>query len=110
MGIVTRMLRDVLPAGATITATDLNAPMMAVAKRKFGREESVEFRVADAAELSFADGAFDVALCQFGDLFLTEKANSPPSWSVTTQNRFVIARHDLSAPVPALRSQERGGA
>ena len=43
-GIVTRRLRDLLPAGAHITATDLNAPMLEVARAKFGPGEQVEFR------------------------------------------------------------------
>ncbi len=43
-GVVTRLLCNLLPTGATVTATDLNAPMMEVAKSKFRAEEQVEFR------------------------------------------------------------------
>ena len=75
-GIVTRLLRDFLPAGATLTATDLNAPMMEVAKAKFRAEEQVEFRAADASDLPFSDRSFDVAVCQFGVMFFGDKAKS----------------------------------
>ena len=75
-GIVTRLLRDLLPADATLVATDLNAPMMEVAKTKFRADERVEFRAADAGDLPFLDGAFDVAVCQFGVMFFADKAKS----------------------------------
>src|SRR6476469_7922285 len=58
-GIVTRQLRDVLPANAQLTATDLNPPMVEVARRKFQSSENVDLRSADAMALPFPDGAFD---------------------------------------------------
>lgn len=61
-GIVTRCLRDLLPAGAHVTATDLNLPMLEVARHKFAPDDAVEFRLADAMALPFPDGAFDAVL------------------------------------------------
>jgi ubiquinone/menaquinone biosynthesis C-methylase UbiE len=52
-GIVTRQLRDFLPPGVHVTATDLNAPMLEVAPTKFRPNEEVEFRPADACALPF---------------------------------------------------------
>ena len=75
-GVVTRLLRDLLPTGATVIATDLNAPMMEIAKAKFRAEEQVEFRAVDACHLPFPDHAFDVAVCQFGVMFFADKAKS----------------------------------
>jgi ubiquinone/menaquinone biosynthesis C-methylase UbiE len=72
-GIVTRKLRDTLPAGARLTATDLNAPMLDVAREKFRPEERVSFEVADALVLPFADNAFDAVVCQFGLMFFPDK-------------------------------------
>jgi SAM-dependent methyltransferase len=72
-GIVTRLLRDLLPAGAHLTATDLNPPMLGVARGKFRPEEQVEFRSADATALPFADGSFDAVVCQFGVMFFPDK-------------------------------------
>jgi ubiquinone/menaquinone biosynthesis C-methylase UbiE len=75
-GIVTRKLRDALPAGVRLTATDLNPPMLDVARTKFGAGEQVEFQPADAAALPFADGSFDAVVCQFGLMFFPDKAKS----------------------------------
>jgi SAM-dependent methyltransferase len=75
-GIVTRRLRDLLPPNAEITATDLNPPMLAVAREKFGPEERVGFREADATALPFPDSSFDVVVCQFGLMFFPDKDQS----------------------------------
>ena len=72
-GIVTRQLRDVLPPGVHLTATDLNAPMLEVARTRFRPGEAVDFRPADAASLPFSDGAFDAVVCQFGVMFFPQK-------------------------------------
>jgi SAM-dependent methyltransferase len=75
-GIVTRKLRDALPAGARLTATDLNPPMLDIARAKFRAGEQVEFQPADAMALPFADGSFDAVVCQFGVMFFPDKAKS----------------------------------
>ncbi len=75
-GIVTRKLRDALPTGAHLIATDLNPPMLEVARTKFRAGEQVEFRPADAMALPFADGSFDAVVCQFGIMFFPDKAKS----------------------------------
>ena len=72
-GIVTRMLRDALPASAYLVASDLNPPMLKIARQKFGDAEKVEFRPADAIALPFADDAFDAVVCQFGLMFFPDK-------------------------------------
>lgn len=72
-GIVTRMLRDLLPAGSDLVVTDLNAPMLDVARAKFRQDERVAFQTADASELPFPDKAFDVVVCQFGIMFLPDR-------------------------------------
>jgi SAM-dependent methyltransferase len=73
-GIVTRKLRDFLPPSVHVTATDLNAPMLEVARTKFKPGEEVDFQPADAAALPFPDGAFDTVVCQFGVMFFPQKA------------------------------------
>jgi len=72
-GIVTRQLRDRLPPETLLTATDLNPPMLAVAKTKFEPDEKVDFQTADALALPFAEGAFDAVVCQFGVMFFPDK-------------------------------------
>ena len=81
-GIVIRQLRDLLPAGADLTATDLNPPMLEVARAKFRPEEQVDFRPADATALPFRDCSFDAVVCQFGVMFFyfvaRREAAGPP--------------------------------
>ena len=75
-GIVTRQLRDLLPASTCLMATDLNRPMLEVARAKFGPREQIEFRQADAMELPFPDRSFDAVVCQFGVMFFPDKEKS----------------------------------
>jgi len=72
-GIVTRKLRDRLPASVRLVATDLNEAMLAYAKHKFQSNEQVEFKQADAMELPFPDASFDAVVCQFGLMFFPDK-------------------------------------
>jgi SAM-dependent methyltransferase len=72
-GVVTRRLRDALPKDAHLTASDLNAPMLEVARSKFRPDERIEFTPADAMALPFGDREFDVVVCQFGVMFYPDK-------------------------------------
>ncbi len=72
-GIVSRRLRDLLPREAQLTVTDLNPPMLDVARRKFRADEAVTFQQADAMALPFPDNSFDAAVCQFGVMFFPDK-------------------------------------
>jgi ubiquinone/menaquinone biosynthesis C-methylase UbiE len=73
-GIVTRELRDRLPATVKLVATDLNEPMFQHAAAKFAKGEAVEWQQADACSLPFEDGTFDAVVCQFGIMFVPDKA------------------------------------
>lgn len=73
-GIVTRALRDALASDVELVATDLNLPMLDVARAKFGASEKVRFEQADAQNLPFSDDSFDVLVCQFGVMFFPDKA------------------------------------
>ena len=75
-GIVTRRLRDRLPVGTHLTATDLNPPMLAMASTKIRPGEQVDFQQADATALPFPDGTFDAVVCQFGVMFFPDKNKS----------------------------------
>jgi ubiquinone/menaquinone biosynthesis C-methylase UbiE len=72
-GIVTRELRNRLPATTKLIATDLNEPMFQHAAAKFAEAEAVEWRQADACSLPFGDGTFDAVVCQFGIMFVPDK-------------------------------------
>src|ERR1700730_1723858 len=71
-GRVTRHLRQVLPAGAKLVATDLNADMIKEAAALMP-DESINWQTADALELFFADESFDLVICQFGLMFMPDK-------------------------------------
>lgn len=75
-GIVTRALHDALPPGTALTATDLNPPMLEVARRKFSADENTSFAVADAQALAYADATFDAMVCQFGIMFYPDRPKS----------------------------------
>ena len=72
-GVVTRRMASRLPAATTIVATDLNPAMLEQAAA-IGTERPVEWRQADAMRLPFDDGSFDAVVCQFGVMFLPDKA------------------------------------
>ena len=71
-GVVTRRLRQSLPAGATLVATDLNEPMIDYA-RSVVDASGISWQQADAQALPFPDGSFDLVVCQFGFMFLPDK-------------------------------------
>jgi ubiquinone/menaquinone biosynthesis C-methylase UbiE len=74
-GVVTRHLAATLPATASIVATDLNAPMLAMAAQ-IGTARPVEWRPADAMQLPFEDASVDAIVCQFGVMFFPDRAHA----------------------------------
>jgi SAM-dependent methyltransferase len=75
-GRLTEQLPAWLPAGSTIVATDLNAPMLDIAQRRVSVSEghAVEWRApVDAQALPFGDGEFDAVVCQLGIMFFPDK-------------------------------------
>jgi ubiquinone/menaquinone biosynthesis C-methylase UbiE len=70
-GIVTAAVLREVPE-AEIVATDLNQAMLDVAAQRV-RSAAVSFRAADAQDLPFGDGSFDLVLCQFGVMFFPDR-------------------------------------
>jgi ubiquinone/menaquinone biosynthesis C-methylase UbiE len=70
-GAVTEALHEALP-DAEIVATDLNPPMLEVAAKRVAAP-NVRFQPADAQDLPFEDGAFDLVVCQFGSMFFPDR-------------------------------------
>ncbi|MCT2557737.1 class I SAM-dependent methyltransferase [Tsuneonella sp. YG55] len=70
-GAVTTALAAALP-GARIVATDLN-PGMIERARSVHDLANVEWAVADAQSLPFADGSFDLVAIQFGAMFFPDR-------------------------------------
>jgi SAM-dependent methyltransferase len=74
-GAVTRALAAATPAETAIVATDLNPAMLERAAAT-GTSRPVEWRQADAVQLPFPDGAFELVVCQFGAMFFPDKARA----------------------------------
>ena len=70
-GIVTEAIHGSVPE-ADIAATDINPAMLEFAAQRV-RSQRVTFRVADAQNLPFADGTFDLVVCQFGMMFYPDR-------------------------------------
>lgn len=68
-GAVTRAAADRMNGRSTVVGLDLNEAMLTVAGRL---RPDLEWRQGDAAELPFADGSFDVVLCQSGLMFFPD--------------------------------------
>ena len=75
-GIVSRHLRDELPPACSLLVSDLNPPMLEVARQKFQTDENVRFEALDATDLPFEDASFDALACQFGVMFFPDKTAS----------------------------------
>ncbi len=73
-GIVTRRLREAMRPDAHFTATDLSPAMVEYARSRMPGAAGVEFRPADAMALPFPDASFDALVCQFGVMFVPDKA------------------------------------
>ncbi|MGW3290970.1 class I SAM-dependent methyltransferase [Streptomyces sp. NPDC001002] len=68
-GALTSALLNAVPT-ASVVATDLNEAMVTAGS---AREPRAEWRQADAQELPFEDGGFDLVLCQFGVMFFPDR-------------------------------------
>jgi len=86
-GILTRVLRTHLPSKVKLIATDLNEPMFRQAAAKFGKSEWVRWLEADACDLPFDDRKFDAVVCQFGIMFVPDKA-------LAAREAYRVLKHD----------------
>lgn len=68
-GALTKELLSAVP-DATVTATDLNPPMVELGS---ARAPGAHWRQADALDLPFDDDEFDLVACQFGVMFFPDK-------------------------------------
>lgn len=70
-GIVTRAVHRAAP-GAQVVGTDINPAMLEFATHAL-HSKHVSFQPADAQNLPFAEGSFDLVLCQFGVMFFSRQ-------------------------------------
>ena len=111
-GIVSRRLRNALPGSTSLEVTDLNGPMLDIARTKFSPDEDVTFSEANAMALPYDDAAFDLITCQFGVMFFPDKPGSYREaarvlrpgghyvfnvWGLMSENPFSQMAHDVCA-------------
>ena len=73
-GSVARRAAERVGPRGSVTGLDLNEGMLAVARRtSTAAPIAIEWRQGDAAELPFADGAFDLVTCQQALQFMPER-------------------------------------
>lgn len=94
-GAVTRALAERLP-NAEIVASDLNQPMLDVNAAGIGSNR-VRFIEADAQQLPFEDGSFDLVVCQFGSMFFPDKirGHSEARRVLRDGGRYLLAIWDV---------------
>ncbi|AVV47181.1 class I SAM-dependent methyltransferase [Streptomyces sp. ID05-04B] len=68
-GVLTSALITAVPT-ASVVASDLNEAMVAAGS---AREPRADWHQADAQELPFEDGGFDLVVCQFGVMFFPDR-------------------------------------
>jgi ubiquinone/menaquinone biosynthesis C-methylase UbiE len=74
-GVVTRVLAQRLPRGASYIVTDLNQPMVDYAASRQPPDTRIKWRQADALALPFENAAFDLVCCQFGAMFFPDRTS-----------------------------------
>ena len=80
-GIVTAAIHVSVPE-AHLVATDINPGMLEFAAHRV-RSDRVTFQVADAQNLPFTDGSFDLVVCQFGAMFFPDRVRAnQEAWRV----------------------------
>ncbi|MER8010233.1 class I SAM-dependent methyltransferase [Streptomyces sp. NPDC094149] len=88
-GALTSALLTAVP-GASMVATDLNEAMVTAGS---AREPRAHWRQADAQQLPFEDGSFDLVVCQFGVMFFPDRpaAYAEVGRVLAPQGRFVFS-------------------
>jgi ubiquinone/menaquinone biosynthesis C-methylase UbiE len=103
-GRVTRHLRRRFKPPVKLVASDLNPDMLQVAQTTLD-DNSIEFRIEDAQNLSFPDNSFDVVVCQFGLMFLPDKQKGlrEALRVLKPGGKFIFSTWDKTDNVPLLK-------
>jgi ubiquinone/menaquinone biosynthesis C-methylase UbiE len=89
-GILTRAVHQAVPR-AHLVATDIHSAMLDFAAQSL-KSEQVSFQPADAQNLPFTEGSFDLVLCQFGIMFFPDKvrANREARRVLRSRGRYLL--------------------
>lgn len=72
-GIATRAVLELGQPVANYTVTDFNQAALDIARETIGTARGLRFQTADAMDLPFPTGHFDMLLCQFGIMLFPDK-------------------------------------
>jgi ubiquinone/menaquinone biosynthesis C-methylase UbiE len=72
-GVLTRLLRERIPAQVELVATDLSPAMLGYARDRMRDVRGIAWREADAQDLPFEDGSFAAVFCAFGFMFVPDR-------------------------------------
>lgn len=97
-GIVARTAADLMGMQGRVVGVDVNDAMLTVARRV---RPDIEWQPGDVADLPFADGAFDVVLCQMALMFFPDRARA-----FREMRRVVTAAGTVAVLVPAALSSQ----
>jgi ubiquinone/menaquinone biosynthesis C-methylase UbiE len=102
-GLATAAIAEACP-DAEIVATDLNQAMLDLAAQHI-RSAKVSFQAADAQDLPFDDGRFDLVVCQFGVMFYPDrvKGNAEARRVLRDEGRYLLVIWDRLENSPAAR-------
>jgi SAM-dependent methyltransferase len=102
-GRLTSHLRKYFPQTTRLVATDLSPDMLEMA-REILKDFHIEFQLADAQDLPFPDHCFDLALCQFGLMFLPDKRKGfAEAYRILKPGgRFIFSTWDSQHNIPLL--------
>ncbi len=72
-GVIARLAASSVGTGGSVTGVDVAPEMIEVARGTTAADGAdVEWHVADAADLPFPDGAYDLVVCQMGLMFMPD--------------------------------------
>lgn len=76
-GVISRLAAEAVGPSGAVTGVDLAADMIDVAASVEAIPGvDIDWRVADATSLPFADSCFDIVLCQMGLMFIEDRAQA----------------------------------
>lgn len=73
-GVIARLAAEQVGPEGAVTAVDVAADMIEVARSVPSSGAPIDWRTGGAEALALADGSFDVALCQMGLMFMDDPA------------------------------------
>lgn len=93
-GVLTRALNEAVPT-AQIVATDVNPAMLEFASHQMVSDQ-VTFEQANAQDLPYEHGSFDMVVCQFGVMFFPDKvrANAEARRVLRPGGHYVLVAFD----------------